>query len=181
MEFVKNDVVPLATVPGCPPRICAWVDRLARTVDIVGLKPGCRIGNQTTIRQREPVADARPKSSDKGFEKSTRCGGHADRAAALDRELHPRLAWRPKTKAESAFLERRTVSPCQRAISFFGKPDPNRTACQPVSATAVPLGVQKGPKRRRGRERLGFLAGRYAAISSSLRMRRTRSRSANMR
>ena len=59
MQLVKHDVVPFAARPGFPPAIGAWIDRLARAVDVVGLKPGRRVRNRAPARQREPIARAR--------------------------------------------------------------------------------------------------------------------------
>ena len=50
MEFVKHHVVPFAACPGLAPAICAWIDRLARTVDVVGLKARRRIWNALAAR-----------------------------------------------------------------------------------------------------------------------------------
>ena len=58
VEFVKHDVVPFPSSPGFSPAICAWVYRLARTVNIVRLKARSGIGDSLPARERKHITCA---------------------------------------------------------------------------------------------------------------------------
>ena len=58
MEFVENDVVPFAAVPGFLPPVRARIYYLARSVDVVRLKARRRIGNALSARQSKHVTRA---------------------------------------------------------------------------------------------------------------------------
>ena len=70
MEFVKNDVAPFAASPGLAPAIGAWIDRLARAVDVVRLKARRGIGNALSAREHKPIACAGRQTVDQDFVKA---------------------------------------------------------------------------------------------------------------
>ena len=103
-----------------PPAIGGGIDRLARAVDVVGLKPGRRVRNLTPARQRESVARARAKSFHEGFEETILSRSHGERGvSSLDHEVDLSLRRGPETKSYPVSLERGAVRPFHSAVFRF--------------------------------------------------------------
>ena len=151
-----------------PPRIPASdrrrIDRLARAVDVVGLKPGRLVRNLTPARQREPIARARAKSFHEGFEEAILSRSHGERRVpSLDHEVDLRLRRRPETKPYPVSLERGAVRPFHSAVFRFAVgTDPFQSALNKFP------GAVRFPKNcsAPARPRPGGLAARPALCSS---------------
>src|ERR1700678_1775620 len=124
MEFVKNDVAPLAACPCLAPAIGAWVYRLARAVDVVGLKARCGIGNALSARERKHVACAGWQTVDPDLVKTVAPRRHRQGIATVDLQRDLLFLRGPETKAYPAFLERRAVLPLQHAFFHSRQPAP---------------------------------------------------------
>src|ERR1700722_10103282 len=122
MEFVKHDLVPCAACPGLAPAVGAWVDRLARAVDVVRLKTRRWIGNALSTGQRKHVACARTQSVHEDFEESIPIRRHRDGIATVDHQRDLLFLRGPETKAYPSFLERRAVRPPQHAVLHSRQP-----------------------------------------------------------
>ena len=139
VEFVKNDVAPFAASPGLAPAIGAWIDRLARAVDVVRLKARRGIGNALSARERKPIACAGRQTVDQGLVKAILVAPHCDGIATIEHERDLLLPRRPKTKEYPIVLERRAVPPPQHAVLHSRQPAPvSNLERKRVSAAAVP-------------------------------------------
>ena len=164
MELVKHDVVPFAARPGFPPAIGAGIDRLARAVDVVGLKPGRRVRNLAPARQREPIARARAKSFHEGFEEAILPRSHGERrVSSLDHEVDLSLGRGPETKAYPVSLERGAVRPFHsRGLSLRGRESTRfNRHLQASGRRAVP---EKTVQRPRGPAPAGLRRDRPCAV-----------------
>src|ERR1700686_1279022 len=99
MEFVKHLFVPFAGRPGLAPAIGAGIDRLARTVYVVGLKARRGIGNLLSARQRKPITRPCRQAVHEDLKKAVTRGRHCDWIATLDHQQELLFLRRPEAKS----------------------------------------------------------------------------------
>ena len=112
MQFIEDDVVPVATRPVVAPAIGGVIDDLARPVHVLRLEARGRIGDAFSVGELETIERPGASVCDEGLEEAGRAALHRHAPAlVLEDDADALLRRRPETEANAARFERGTVRP----------------------------------------------------------------------